>query len=61
MELTDQQLAHVLAALRATQDKGLGAMPHFEDAGPPLTSEEVEEARQSCIKVLVAVAAVLRG
>ena len=42
MEFTTQQIAHILAALRYTQDPehDISAMEHFEDE-TPLTNEEI--------------------
>ena len=42
MELTRRQIAHVLAALRHTQNLDLSSMDHFDDT-EPLTCDEVNQ------------------
>ena len=42
MDLTPQQVAHILAALRLTQGQRIGHMPHFEEEGlGPLSDRQV--------------------
>jgi len=42
MHFTERQIAHILAALRLSQGKDLSAMPHFDEAGPPLNDSEID-------------------
>jgi len=42
MHFTERQIAQILAALRLSQGRDLSAMPHFDEAGPPLNDSEID-------------------